>query len=81
MVNKSIDFPQYRKLSNGMRFYKIISSDSFEELQLVGEIVYHFTIKAEQYPEKLRIMDMLNLTEGYLLATEPEWAKLISRLA
>ena len=78
MVNKSIDFPQYRKLSNGMRFYKINSSDLFEELQLVGQKVYHFTFKAEQYPEKLRIMDMLNLTEGYLPSEQVEWDNLLS---
>jgi hypothetical protein len=79
MLNKIIDFPQYRRLSNDLRFYKINSSDVFEELQLVGEKVYHFTINAEQYPEKLRIMDMLNLTEGYLPSDQAEWDKLLSR--
>jgi hypothetical protein len=76
MVNKSIDFPQYRKLSNGLRFYKINSTDNFEELQLLGEKVYHFTFKAEQYPEKLRIMDMLNLAEGYIPSEQVEWDNL-----
>jgi hypothetical protein len=78
MVNKINDFPQYRKLSNGMRFYKINSSEVFEELQLVGEKVYHFTIKAEQYPEKLRIMDMVNFSQGYVLAESADWIKLSS---
>lgn len=71
-----MDFPQFRKLSNGLRFYKINSPESFEELQLVGDKVYHFTIKAEQYPEKLRIMDMMQFTEGYLLAESNDWVKL-----
>ena len=61
-----------------MRFYKINSSDEFQELQLVGEKVYHFTIKAEQYPEKLRIMDMINFQEGYLLSESDEWKKFAS---
>lgn len=76
MVNKTFDFPQYRKLSNGLRFYKINSSDLFEELQLVGEKIYHFSFQAEQYPEKLRIMDMLSLTEGYLPSEQVEWDNL-----
>jgi len=79
MLNKIIDFPQYRRLSNDLRFYKINSSDLFEELQLVGEKVYHFTFKAEQYPEKLRIMDMLDLTEGYLPSGQLEWENIQSR--
>ncbi|MGJ8661632.1 MAG: hypothetical protein ACSHXL_06315 [Bacteroidota bacterium] len=60
-------------MSNGLRIYKINSSDEFEELQILGTKVYHFTFKAEQYPEKLRIMDMLNLTEGYVLSDPSEW--------
>ncbi len=80
MLNKSIDFPQYRKLSNGLRFYKINSSDSFEELQILGKKVYHFTFKAEQYPEKLRIMDMLSLEEGYLPSQPIEWDNTIKQL-
>lgn len=75
MINKSIDFPQYRKLSNGLRFYKINSSDAFEELQLVGEKVYHFSILAEQYPEKLRIIDMINFAEGFMSADSSDWTR------
>ena len=74
MDDKNTDFPQYRKLANGLRFYKINSAIDFEELQTVGNKVYHFKFKAEQYPEKLRIMDMLDIgTEHYEILSTENW--------
>jgi hypothetical protein len=74
MDYKNTHFPQYRKLKNGLRFYKINSNIDFEELQLVGEKVFHFHFIAEQYPEKLRIMDMLDSSsEFYDLLLDKEW--------
>ncbi|MFA7272812.1 MAG: hypothetical protein WC044_03035 [Crocinitomicaceae bacterium] len=81
MSDKNIDFPQYRKLTNGLRLYKINSNNSFEELQMMGEKVFHFTIVAHQYPEKLRIMDMLNLTEGFDLLSKTEWDQPFNKLS
>lgn len=46
-------------LSNGKVFYKIESYDSFTEAQFLGEKKMLFHVKAEKYPEKLRILDML----------------------
>lgn len=59
MDNKNTHFPQYRKLKNGLRYYKINSAIEFEEIQWMGDKVFHFKFIAEQYPEKLRILDML----------------------
>jgi hypothetical protein len=66
-------FPIYRKLSNQKAFYKINSNVNFEELKLMGSKVFHHTIEAVQYPEKLRIMDMIESIEAYLESTEKEW--------
>lgn len=70
MNNKVTDFPQYRMLSNGKVFYKIISMDEFIEIQFLGEKRMEFRMKAEQYPEKLKIMDMVELKEPYLILDE-----------
>lgn len=53
-------------LSNGKVFYKILSNDVFVEVQFLGEKKMTFLVKAEQYPEKLKIMDMLKLESPYL---------------
>lgn len=70
MNNKVTDFPQYRMLSNGKVFYKIISMDEFVEIQFLGDKKMQYTVKAVQYPEKLKILDMLAFLEPYVEMSE-----------
>lgn len=57
-------FPVYRKYTNNKTFFKILSEIEFEEIQLIGSkwLIYHTV--AHQYPEKLRIMDMLECKDN-----------------
>lgn len=81
MEYKNTDFPQYRKLINGLRLYKINSNVEFEEIQILGDKRFHFKFTAEQYPEKLRIMDMLSIeNENYQLSDAREWTNQITWL-
>lgn len=74
MDDKDTVFPQYRKLANDRTFYKILDERNFEEIQLVGSRKMHYSIKATQYPEMLKIQDMLNFIESmYLESNENEW--------
>lgn len=73
MNDKNTDFPQYRKLSNDKTFYKIQSDRLFEEVQLMGSKVFRYQVEAKQYPEILKIQDMLQLEEPYLLISEEEF--------
>ena len=74
MNNKVTDFPQYRMLSNGKSFYKITNDRHFEEVKLVGTRVFKQEFTATQYPEILRIQDMLYSMDGiYLTIDEIEW--------
>jgi hypothetical protein len=57
-------FPQYRKYTHTNTFFKIVSEREFEELSFVGSQLFHLTIKADQYPEYMRIQDMLNCEGG-----------------
>ena len=41
--------------------------DEFIEIQFLGEKKMEFRMKAEQYPEKLRIMEMLAFEEPYVV--------------
>lgn len=67
-----MDFPQYRKLNNSKAFYKIVDNNSFEEIKLMGTKKFYHIIKAQQYPEKLKIIDMLELN-GYEASSPSEW--------
>ena len=78
MDNKDRVFPQYRKLVNEKAFYKIVDNRNFEEIQLIGSKKILFQLCATQYPEILKIDDMLNLTtENYVYSSENEWDELI----
>lgn len=62
-----MDFPQYRKLSNNKTYYKIRNERAFDELQVSGNRIFRYEIKAGQYPEMLRISEMLNLSLEHIL--------------
>lgn len=70
MYNKVIDFPQYRMLSNQKTFYKITSLNHFEEIQLMGTKVIYHAIEAIQYPEQLKIRDLINLEGNHYLVSD-----------
>lgn len=77
MMSKDIDFPQYRKLSNEKVFYKILSDRKFIEIQLMGSKAFLYEFDAIQYPEILKIQDMLSLEESYLTSNKLEFETLI----
>lgn len=60
-----MDFPQYRKLE-GLVYYRINSERSFDEIKVVGSQAFYHSISAEQYPEILRIREMLDLRMDHL---------------
>ena len=80
MFNKDTDFPQYRKLSNDKVFYRILDDRHFDEIQIVGSRAQLFQVIAEQYPEILRIQDMLNFSiVGYEVSNKLEFESLMER--
>jgi hypothetical protein len=69
-------FPIYRKLSNEKSYYKIVSAESFIELQRIGSKTKKHTLIAKQYPEKLLIQEMISLSNGYLESKEEEFDRI-----
>jgi len=57
-----MDFPQYRRYSNNLSWFKILDERHFIELQFIGDKVLRHAVTATQYPEILRIQDMLHYT-------------------
>ena len=72
---KHFDFPQYRSLEGFNRHYLIVNEGEFVEATLRNNSWNFQTVVAEQYPEKLRIQDMLNEEFAYKKAT-PEIERL-----
>lgn len=79
-MNKDTFFPQYRKLANNLVFYKILDDRNFEEIQLMGTRILKYKFEATKYPEIVKIMEMLDLTNSiYLHASKEEWEDLSTR--
>lgn len=70
-----IEFPQYRKLSNDKSLYCIDDESHFTEIQIIGQKVFELKIHAIQFPEKLKIKDMLNCENPYLKIEKIEFER------
>jgi len=68
-----MNFPQYRKLSNNKSFYRIDGERLFFEIQLIGHKSFLTQTEAKQYPEIIRISDMLSLSEPFVESTAEEF--------
>jgi hypothetical protein len=69
-----ITYPIYRKLEGFNRFYKIESTDLFIEISIRNGMHHAETIHAVQFPEKLRIQDMIAFNFNYVTMSEAEVA-------
>jgi hypothetical protein len=67
-----MNFPQYRKLEGFQRFYKILDERTFIEVALLNGKASSQEVKAEQYPEMLRIKDMLEQQWSFREMSEEE---------
>ena len=70
---ESFNFPQFRKLVNEKSYYKMVDARHFQEKQCIGKQVFVLEIHAEQYPEIIRIQDMLACADGFVASTEAEY--------
>lgn len=73
MNSLNTGFPQFRKLSNNRVFYRIDSIDEFTEITIMGKRKIVHSVKATQFPEKLRILDMLECTDPFAVIEEYEF--------
>jgi len=70
---KMLVYPIYRKLSNDKSFYRILSENEFEEIQCIGSTRIKTHIKAEKYPEILRIKEMVSCNVPFEQISEEEY--------
>ena len=63
-MSSNIKFPVFRKYHGKDTYFKIISESEFDELSFIGSKPFTYHIKAEQYPEFVRIQDMIACKDG-----------------
>jgi hypothetical protein len=73
-------FPQFRKLENGRSLYKITSPNHFIELQQIGSKWFCYTFEVQQFPDLLRIQDMLQGNASFSVINEPEYQAIFTQL-
>jgi len=55
-----MEFPQFRKLSNGKSYYKITGPAHFMELQNIGSKWLSYDYSVTQFPDLLRLQAMID---------------------
>lgn len=71
-----MDFPQYRKLSGGLKYYRIRSATEWEEAYFMGNKLVTKNHMATQLPERNFLMDLLEFREGNVeVITEDEYLR------
>ena len=62
-----MDFPVFRSLNNNQVIYQINSDNDFVEIKRTGKFYSSNHYIANQYPEKLRIHEMITNSENIFI--------------
>lgn len=69
-------FPLYRKYSHNKTFFKVISFDEFEEIQIQGDGIKRFKFVAKILPERNYIQDLIsNDQQNWVEIDEEEYER------
>lgn len=61
-----MQFPAYRKYSNGKSYFKIINPNSIEEVQVIGSYFTIHRLDAKILPERNLIADLLHSPNSHI---------------
>ena len=75
-----MDFPQFRKLENGKSLYQITGPKQFTELQQIGSKWFAYAFEVQQFPDLLRIQDMLQANHSFVVIEAAEYQAILSQL-
>jgi hypothetical protein len=74
-------YPLYRKYSNNKNYFKIISQDEFEEIQVMGNKYSLHKFKASILPDRNFINDMINdYHSNWIEISEKEYKEVEQKL-
>jgi len=81
MAFEDIQFPVYRKYKNNTSYFKILSRNSFEEIQVIGTKAKLNSIIAIQLPEMNHIHDLVCNYQGFCMEiTENEYLEALKKV-
>lgn len=73
-MTKIVSYPQYRKYPHNRSYFKVISSNEWEEIQVMGNKCSIHQFKATILPDRNYIYDLtFDYTNNWLEITESEY--------
>ena len=75
-MQKTISYPQYRKYPNERAFFKIISADEWEEIQVMGSNYSFHQFKVNIFPDRNYLHDLtFDYEKNWVAIEEDEYEK------
>jgi hypothetical protein len=71
-MDREVSFPIYRKYAHDRTFFKILSKKTFVQLDIVGEAFMIHTFKAKIHPDRILVIDMIEMADGAWIASSEE---------
>lgn len=76
-MQENISYPQYRKYPNGHAFFKIISADEWEEIQVMGNTYSIHQFKVNIFPDRNYLNDLtFDYEKNWLKIEEAEYKRM-----
>ena len=70
-MSKEINYPLYRKYPNNKSYFKILSTEEFEEIQILGSKVSIHFFKAKILPDRNYISDLTFNYQNHWVICDP----------
>jgi len=81
-MQKTITFPQFRKYINERTYFKIISKDEWEEIQMIGNKFSIHQFKAAILPDRNYIYDLtFDYKKNWIKINEAEYERVKKKIA
>jgi hypothetical protein len=74
-------FPKYRKYPNNKSFFKVLSNESFEEIQVVGSNYLLTKVEAKILPDRHFIADMIESGSHWVPIEAEEYLEIRAKVA
>lgn len=75
-----MEFPIHRKYPNEKHFFRIRSETAFDELYIMGSRYALYAKEAKNYPDRLFILDMIEMKDGnWEASSEEEFEEILER--
>lgn len=75
-MQKTTSYPQYRKYLHGRTFFKIISAEEWEEIQIMGSKYSIYQFKVNIFPDRNFLHDLtFDYEKNWLAIEEAEYER------